>query len=64
MRDIGLSDSDFDADLLQDPEGNILKLIEQSDDKMVFSILGKRGYRAAIKLEQGRMVDYTDIVKL
>ena len=64
MRDIGLSDSDFDADLLQDPEGNILKLIEQSDDKMVFSISGKRGYRAAIKLEQGRMVGYTDIVKL
>ena len=64
MRDIGLSDSDFDADLLQDAEGNLLKLIEQSDDKIVFSISGKRGYRAAIKLEQGRMVDYTGIVKL
>lgn len=64
MRDIGLSDSDFDTDLLRDAEGNQLKLIEQSDDKMVFSISGKRGHRAAIKLEQGRMVDYTGIVKL
>ncbi|WP_114011672.1 hypothetical protein [Cohaesibacter intestini] len=64
MRDMGLSDSDFDADLLQDAEGNLLKLIEQSDDKFVFSVSGKRGYRAAIKLEQGRMVDYTGIVKL
>nr|WP_321442580.1 hypothetical protein [uncultured Cohaesibacter sp.] len=64
MRDMGLSDSDFDADLLQDAEGNLLKLIEQSDDKFVFSVSGKRAHRAAIKLEQGRMVDYTGIVKL
>ncbi|MES0871279.1 hypothetical protein [Pseudovibrio sp. SCP19] len=64
MREIGLSDSDFDADLLQDEEGNLLKLFEQTDEKIVFSVSGRRGFRAAIKLNEGRMVDYTGIVKL
>ena len=62
--DIGLRDSDFDADLLQDADGNLLKLIEQDETKIVFSVAGKRGLRAAIKLEQGRMVDYTGVVRL
>lgn len=64
MIEIGLSDSDFDSELLQDAEGNLLKLIEHTDDKIVFSVSGKRGYRAAIKLNQGRMVDYTGVVRL
>ena len=64
LNGIGLRDSDFDADLLQDAEGNLLKLIEQDDTKIVFSVAGKRGLRAAIKLEKGRMVDYTGVVRL
>ena len=64
MIDIGLKDSDFDTDLLQDADGNLLRQVEQTSDKIVFSVSGKRGYRAAIKLENGRMVEYTGIVKL
>ncbi len=64
LHNIGLRDSDFDADLLQDAEGNLLKLIDQDDTKIVFSVAGKRGLRAAIKLERGRMVDYTGVVRL
>lgn len=64
MIEVGLSDSDFDSELLQDAEGNLLKLIEHTDDKIVFSVSGKRGYRAAIKLENGKMIDYTGVVKL
>ncbi len=64
MYELGLTDSDFDSDLLQDQEGNLLKLQEQTDDKIVFSVSGKRGLRAAIKLKEGRMVDYTGIVKI
>lgn len=64
LQDIGLRDSDFDADLLQDAAGNLLKLIEQDDGKIVFSVAGKRGLRAAIKLDEGRMVDYTGVVRL
>ncbi|WP_424982078.1 hypothetical protein [Maritalea sp. S77] len=63
MIETGLSDSDFDSELLQDQEGNLLKLVEQTDDKIVFSVSGKRGYRAAIKLENGRMIDYTGVVR-
>jgi len=64
LNEIGLRDSDFDADLLQDADGNLLKLIEQDETKIVFSVSGKRELRAAIKLEQGRMVDYTGVVRL
>ena len=64
LNEIGLRDSDFDTDLLQDADGNLLKLIEQDDSKIVFSVAGKRGLRAAIRLEQGRMVDFTGIVRL
>lgn len=64
LEEVGISDSDFDTNLLQDSEGNLLKLTEQTEDKIVFSVSGRRGLRAAIKLDQGRMVDYTGIVKI
>lgn len=64
LEEVGISDSDFDTNLLQDSEGNLLKLTEQTADKIVFSVSGRRGLRAAIKLDQGRMVDYTGIVKI
>lgn len=64
LADIGLTDSDFEKDMLQDQAGNLLKLKEQNDEKIVFTVAGKRGLRSAIKLENGRMVDYTGIVKI
>lgn len=58
------SHNDFDSDPIEDAEGNRLKLAEQTDDKLVFTVVGKRGLRAAIKLDDGRMVEYTGLVKL
>lgn len=64
FQEIGLSDSAFDTNLLTDREGNLLKLIEQTDEKIVFSVSGRRGLRAAISLSHGLMSNYTGIVKI
>lgn len=64
LQDAGLRDSDFDTDLIEDSEGNRLKLKEQTADKMVFSIPGKRGLRAAIRLVDGRMMEYTGVRRI
>ncbi len=64
MEDIGLRDSGFDSDMLEDADGNRLKLIEQTDDRLVFSVAGRRGLRAAIQLAGGEMVSYSGIVRI
>ncbi|UIJ73934.1 hypothetical protein [Aurantimonas sp. HBX-1] len=60
----GLRDSDFESDLIADRDGNLLKLKEQTADRMVFTVAGKRGLRAAIRLVDGRMVEYTGIKRI
>lgn len=64
MEEEGLHDSGFDSDMIEDREGNRLKLIEQSADRMVFSVAGRRGLRAAIKLADGEMIEYTGVVRI
>ncbi len=64
LQEIGLSDSAFDTNLLEDREGNLLKLIEQTSEKIVFSVSGRRGLRAAISLNNGHMSNYSGIVKI
>ncbi|WP_172724427.1 hypothetical protein [Neorhizobium tomejilense] len=59
----GFTDAGFESTNLQDAEGHILKLIEQTDDRLVFSVAGRRGLRAAIRIEDGEMVSYTGVVK-
>lgn len=63
MREIGLEDSGFESDTLRDSEGNILKIREQTDDRIVFSVAGRRGLRAAIGVRDGEMISYTGIVR-
>ena len=63
LEEIGLEDSGFDSDTLRDAEGNTLKIREQNDARIVFSVVGKRGLRAAITLEGGEMTAYTGIVR-
>jgi hypothetical protein len=64
LHEAGLRDSGFDSNMLEDEEGNRLKLIEQTDDRIVFSVAGRRGLRAAITTDGGEMVAYTGIVKI
>lgn len=59
LRENGFEESEFESDQMVDPEGHVLKLIEQTDEKLVFSVVGRRGMRAAIKLVDGQMVSYT-----
>lgn len=63
LADHGFTDAGFETSSLQDVDGHILKLIEQADDRMVFSVAGRRGLRAAIRLQEGEMVSYTGVVK-
>jgi hypothetical protein len=64
LADVGLHDSDFEADLIEDRDGNLLKLKEKAADRMVFTVAGKRGLRAAIRIVDGRMVEYTGIRRI
>lgn len=64
LEEIGLEDSGFESDTLQDVDGNILKVREQTDDRIVFSVANRRGLRAAINLQGGEMVSYTGIVRV
>ena len=60
FQDLGLGD-----EIIEDADGNRLKLREQSDDRLFFMVVGRRNMRAAITLdEEGRMTDYTGAVKL
>lgn len=63
LLEIGLEDSGFESDTLRDSNGNILKIKEQADDRIVFSVAGKRGLRAAIGMRGGEMISYTGIVR-
>ena len=60
----GFSDHEFEEELFVDPDGNTLKLKEQDEERMVFTIVGKRGKRAAIRLDHGRMTAYSGVVKI
>lgn len=60
----GLHDSQFGDDLIEDSEGNRLKIKESRPDAIVFSVVGRRGLRAVIELDDGRMVEYSGIVRL
>lgn len=59
----GFTESEFESDQMIDSEGHTLKVIEQTTDKIVFSVVGRRGLRAAIKLVDGEMVSYTGVQK-
>lgn len=59
----GFEESEFESDQMRDSEGNTLKLIEQTDDRLVFSVVGRRGLRAAIKLVDGQMISYSGVKK-
>ncbi len=64
LEDHGLRDSAFESDLIEDDEGNRLRVRETRDDAIVFTVVGRRGLRAAISLNDGRMVSYSGIVTL
>lgn len=64
LEEIGIEDSGFESDILQDAEGNLLKIREQSDDRIVFSVANRRGLRAAISLRDGEMISYTGVVRV
>jgi hypothetical protein len=64
LESIGLMDSGFESDTLQGADGNLLKIRESGDDRIVFSVANRRGLRAAIRLSNGEMVSYTGIVKI
>ena len=60
FQDLGLGEK-----IIEDSDGNRLKFKEQSDDRLLFMVVGRRNMRAAIRLdEEGRMTDYTGAVKL
>lgn len=59
----GFTESEFESDQMVDAEGHTLKVIEQSPDKIVFSVVGRRGLRAAIRIENGEMISYTGVQK-
>ena len=60
FQDLGLGD-----EIIEDADGNRLKVKEQQDDRILFLVVGRRNVRAAILLdEEGRMTDYTGAVKL
>lgn len=60
FQDLGLGD-----EIIEDADGNRLKIKEQQDGRILFLVVGRRNVRAAIILdEEGRMMDYTGAVKL
>lgn len=61
---IGLEDSGFESDTLRDANGNTLKVREQNEDRIVFSVANRRGVRAAIGLQDGEMISYTGIIRV
>jgi hypothetical protein len=63
LEEIGLEDSGFESDTLRDADGNILKVREQTEDRIVFSVSGRRGLRSAISLQDGEMIAYTGVVR-
>ncbi len=64
LSDTGFSESQFESDQMIDPAGHTLKLVETTDDRLVFSVVGRRGLRAAIKMNGGEMVSYTGVQKV
>ena len=62
---LGFEDPGLGEGILQDRDGNRLKLREQDEGQLVFTVVGRRNMRAAIRLdEDGRMREYTGAVKL
>lgn len=65
LNDQGLIDSPFDTDLIEDEDGNKLRVKEVRDGAIVFTVIGKRSLRALITLDNdGRMVEYSGVVQL
>ena len=65
LNDYGFQDLGLGEEVIEDGDGNRLKLKEQSDERLLFMVVGRRNVRAAISLdEEGRMKDYTGAVKL
>ncbi|MGO6790985.1 hypothetical protein ACCT17_33690 [Rhizobium ruizarguesonis] len=63
LTETGFSESQFESDQMIDPEGHTLKLVEETEDRLVFSVVGRRGLRAAIRVKDGEMVSYTGVQK-
>lgn len=63
LRDSGFSESQFESDQMVDPSGHTLKLVEQTDNRLVFSVVGRRGLRAAIAMQDGEMISYSGVQK-
>lgn len=59
----GFSESEFESDQMVDADGHTLKIIEQTPEKIVFSVVGRRSLRAAIRLQDGEMMSYTGVQK-
>jgi hypothetical protein len=65
MTNHGLRDSPFDADLIEDDDGNRLQIKGTRGDVIIFSIVVKRGMRALITRDDDcRMVEYSGVVRL
>lgn len=61
----GFSDVGLGEDVIEDGEGNRLKLKAEEIGKLVFTVVGRRNIRAAIELDdEGRMIAYTGAVRL
>ena len=65
LEENGFTDLGLGEDIIEDGEGNRLKLRSEEDGQLVFSVVGRRNVRAAIQLDDaGRMVAYTGAVRL
>ena len=60
FQDLGLGD-----EIIEDADGNRLKIKEREEERILFMVVGRRNVRAAIYLDdEGRMTDYTGAIKL
>lgn len=65
LEENGFTDLELGEDIIEDGEGNRLKLRAEEDGQLVFSVVGRRNVRAAIQLDDvGRMVAYTGAIRL
>lgn len=65
LRDEGFNDLGVGDDVIEDPDGNRLRLHDQNDNAIVFVAIGRRNVRASIRLDPiGRMTEYTGLVAL
>lgn len=63
LEENGFTESEFESDQIVDAEGHTLKVIEETPEKIVFSVVGRRGLRSAIRIEGGQMISYTGVQK-